>query len=50
MGLQRAVVGEQVDVEEVAAFPEVVEDGRGEERTAKATALRAALEDKVAMS
>jgi hypothetical protein len=40
---QGAVVGEEVDVEEVAAFPEIIEDGRSEESAAKATAFGATL-------
>ncbi len=36
VGGQRSVVGEEVDVEEVAALAEVVKDARSEESTAKA--------------
>ena len=43
VGGQRPVVGEEVDVEEVAALAEVVEDARSEESTAKAATFRSDL-------
>jgi hypothetical protein len=43
VGGQRSVVGEEVDVEEVAALAEVVEDARSEESTAKAATFRSDL-------
>ena len=44
MRRHRALIREEVDVEEVAPLAEVVEHARGKERTTQATAIVASLE------
>ena len=43
MGGQRAVIREEVYVEEIALFPEVIEDTRGKEGTPQSAILGASL-------